>query len=106
MTEAHYGDTAVLALHYQNDVLHPEGVIRVGIDANSPERDRLIATAEALLERARSREMPVVHVRVSYWPDGAAIIRIAPIFRTVAAQGAVQDGTWGAALDSSLSPLD
>lgn len=104
MTEAHYGDTAVLALHYQNDVLHPEGVIRVGIDANSPERDRLIATAEALLERARSREMPIVHVRVAYRPDGADIIRNAPIFRNVAAQGAVQDGTWGAEFYSSLAP--
>ena len=27
-------DAAVLALHYQNDVLHPEGKIRVGLDAD------------------------------------------------------------------------
>ena len=31
-------DTAVLALHYQNDVLHPEGKIRVGLDADSGAR--------------------------------------------------------------------
>lgn len=104
MTEARYGDTALVALHYQNDVLHPEGVIRVGIDANSPERDRLLATAEALLGRARSREMPIVHVRVAYRPDGADIIRNAPIFRNVAASGAVQDGTWGAEFYSALAP--
>lgn len=104
MTKARYGDTALVALHYQNDVLHPKGVIRVGIDANSPERERLIGNAEALLTRARARAMPIVHVRVAYRPDGADIIRNAPIFRNVAANRAVRDGTWGSEFYTSLAP--
>ena len=105
MTLPLFGDTALVALHYQNDVLHPEGKIRVGLAADSPERSRLVASAEALLARARARRMPLVHVRVAYRPDGADIICNAPIFRNVAASGAVQDGTWGAEFYASLAPL-
>ncbi|HUH87414.1 MAG TPA: isochorismatase family cysteine hydrolase [Pusillimonas sp.] len=97
--------TALLALHYQNDVLHSKGKIRVGIAADSPERGRLIAAGEALLGFARARSMPVVHVRVAYRPDGADIITNAPIFRNVAKIGAVQEGSWGAQFYDSLAPV-
>ncbi|WP_397473442.1 cysteine hydrolase family protein [Pusillimonas sp.] len=105
MTQPPFGDTALVALHYQNDVLHPEGKIRVGLAADSPQRSRLVNAAQALLDRARARRMPIVHVRVAYRPDGADIIFNAPIFRNVAAIGAVQDGSWGAEFYTSLAPI-
>lgn len=98
------GRTALLALHYQNDILHPDGKIRVGISADSPERGRLIAAAESLLARARACAMPIVHVRVAYREDGADIITNAPIFRNVAKIGAAQEGSWGAQFYDSLAP--
>lgn len=104
MTPPPFGDTALLALHYQNDVLHAEGKIRVGLGADSPQRDRLVAAAEALIARGRARAMPIIHVRVAYREDGADIIVNAPIFRNVAAIGAVQEGSWGAQFYSSLAP--
>lgn len=105
MTLPLFGDTALVALHYQNDVLHPQGKIRVGLAADSPTRTRLIDAAQALLIRARARGMPVVHVRVAYRADGADIILNAPIFRNVAAIGAVQDGSWGAEFYTGLAPI-
>ena len=36
--------TAVLALHYQNEVLHPEGRIRVGMARDAADRDAVIVT--------------------------------------------------------------
>lgn len=98
------GDTALIALHYQNDVLHQDGKIRVGIAADSPERSRLLAAAEALLGRARKLGMPIVHVRVAYREDGADIITNAPIFRNVARIGAAVDGSWGAEFYAALAP--
>jgi len=98
------GHTALLALHYQNDILHPDGKIRVGISADSPERGRLIAAAESLLGRARASAMPIVHVRVAYRQDGADIITNAPIFRNVAKIGAAQEGSWGSEFYTSLAP--
>jgi nicotinamidase-related amidase len=96
--------TVVLALHYQNDVLHPDGKIRVGLDADSPDRSRVIAHAAELLAGARERGWPIVHVRVAFRPDGADIIQNCAIFRAVAASGATREGTWGSEFYSELAP--
>lgn len=95
----------LLALHYQNEVLHPDGRIRVGIDAESPVRAAVIAAAEQLLAAARAHAIPVVHVRVAFRPDYADLRTNAPIFRNVVALGAVREGSWGAAFYETLAPL-
>jgi len=96
--------TALLALHYQNDVLHAGGKIRVGLAGDSPRRGQLIASAQALLAGARANGWPIVHVRVAFRPDGADIVQNAPIFRAVAASGAVREGSWGADFLDALRP--
>ena len=89
--------TAVLALHYQNDVVHPEG--RLGAAAGNPE---LVANAGRLLARARAAGVPVVSVRIAFSPGG--VRENAPIF--AAAAGAVVEGTWGAEFLDGLGPAD
>ncbi|UUZ65030.1 cysteine hydrolase [Polaromonas sp. P1-6] len=96
--------TAVLALHYQNDVLHPQGKIRVGLSVDSPQRASVIAAAQALLQNARVRAIPIVHVRIAFRPDYADLLTSAPIFRSVASLGAVCEGSWGAEFYETLSP--
>ncbi|MDB5819709.1 MAG: cysteine hydrolase [Rhizobacter sp.] len=96
--------TVVLALHYQNDVLHPDGKIRVGIGADSPDRARVIEAATALLAGARERGWPILHVRVAFRPDGADIIQNCAIFKAVHASGATREGTWGAEFYTPLAP--
>jgi nicotinamidase-related amidase len=96
----------VLALHYQNDVLHPEGRIRVGLgEHDSDLRTTVIAAAQALLQAARQNAVPIVHVRVAYRPDYADLLTNAPIFKSVARLGAVAEGSWGASFYESLEPL-
>ena len=96
----------LIALHYQNDVLHAEGRIRVGLGDNDRARLDLIDGAARLLDGARQRGWPIIHVRVAYRPDYADLIQNAPILRNVAAIGAVQEGSWGAAFHERLSPLN
>jgi nicotinamidase-related amidase len=96
----------LLALHYQNDVLHPEGRIRVGLDDDDCARRELLDAAALLLGGARQRGWPIIHVRVAYRPDYADLIQNAPILRNVAAIGALQEGSWGAAFHERLSPLN
>lgn len=91
--------TAVLAVHYQNDVVHPEG--RIGAGAR---RAGLIDTASRLLEGARDRGWPVVSVRIVLPEDGG--VRNSPQFRAAAESGAVREGTWGAAFHDALGPKD
>lgn len=97
---------AVLALHYQNDVLHEDGKIRVGLAAGSTRRAGVIAAAGAMLAAARDRGVPVLHVRVAYRLDHADLLANAPIFRNVAASGAVIEGSWGADFYPGLEPLE
>ncbi|MEZ2624534.1 cysteine hydrolase family protein [Paenalcaligenes hominis] len=97
--------TVLLALHYQNEVLHEEGKIRVGIEANSPDRQRVITAAASLLSQARQTHVPIVHVRVAYRPDYADLICNAPILEAVKQMGAMQDGSWGAQFYTGLEPL-
>lgn len=98
-------DAAVLALHYQNDVLHPEGRIRVGLDADGKARRRLLEGASALLTGARAAGLPIVHVRIAFRPDYADLLANCDIFRNVAAIGAVAEGQWGSAFYEGLQPL-
>lgn len=98
-------DAAVLALHYQNDVLHPDGKIRVGLDADGQARQRLLDNAAALLAGARAQALPIVHVRIAFRPDYADLLPNCQIFRNVAAIGAVPEGQWGSAFYEGLEPL-
>ncbi|MFD4841092.1 cysteine hydrolase family protein [Achromobacter sp. NPDC058515] len=98
-------DAAVLALHYQNDVLHPDGKIRVGLDADGGARQRLLDHAAALLEGARAHGLPIVHVRIAFRPDYADLLPNCAIFRNVATIGAVAEGQWGSAFYDGLQPL-
>jgi len=91
--------TAVVAVHYQNDVVHPDG--RIGAGAHRP---GLIAAAARLLDGARARGWPVVSVRIVLPQDGG--IRSSPQFRAAAESGAVREGTWGAAFHDDLAPHD
>lgn len=96
----------LLALHYQNEVLHPDGRIRVGLDSASPVRAAVIGAAEQLLAKARVHAIPIVHVRVAFRPDYADLRTNAPIFRSVVALGAVREGSWGAAFYDTLAPRE
>ncbi|RMT63054.1 hypothetical protein ALP29_04492 [Pseudomonas syringae pv. avii] len=97
--------TAVLALHYQNEVLHPKGRIRVGLAENDPMRDQVIEAARQLLAGAREKGLPILHVRIAFRPDYADCPRNTPIFRKTVELGAVRNGEWGAEFMASLAPL-
>lgn len=95
--------TALLALHYQNEVLHPDGLIRVGI-ADDEVRTAVIEHASQLLTEARRRDWLIVHVRIAFRPDYADLPRNIPIFLRTETLGAVKDGEWGAEFYASLAP--
>lgn len=94
---------AVLALHYQNDVLHPEGRIRLGL-AHDGQRKSLLEAAADLLDGARRRHWPIVHVRVAFRDDYADCPRNMPIMRRAAEINAVRDGHWGSEFMAALEP--
>ena len=97
---------ALLAMHYQNDVLHPDGKVRVGVAAADPKRTQLIDAAARLIASARAHGVPVISVRIAFAPGYADCLTNCALFRNVAASGAVQEGHWGAAFFEALAPQD
>lgn len=97
--------TAIIALHYQNEVLHPDGKIRVGINDEAVRED-VIAGAGRMLELARKRQWPLIHVRIAFRSDYADCPRNTPIFRKTMELGAVKEGEWGAEFLTQLQPLE
>jgi len=95
----------LLALHYQNEVVHPRGKIRVGLAETSPARDALVAAARRLLDGARAHGVPVVSVRIAFRGDHAEVAQNAEIWRRVAADKAMAEGSWGAEFHDGLGPL-
>lgn len=96
---------ALLAMHYQNDVLHADGKVRVGVAADDPARPRLIASAGRLIAGARAAGVPVIFVRIAFAPGYVDCLANCTLFRRVAQSGAVQEGSWGAEFYDELAPL-
>lgn len=95
----------VLALHYQNDVLHPSGRIRLGLAEHDARRAALLDAANCMLCGARERAWPIIHVRIAFREDYADCLRSIPIFQRTAQLEAVRDGHWGAEFMSGLQPM-
>lgn len=96
--------TAALALHYQNDVLHPEGKIALGIAKAPGKRDALIKGASTYLAAMRKAGIPIIHVAIRFAEDGSDIIQNNDMFRGVFASEAMREGSWGAAFFDVLAP--
>jgi biuret amidohydrolase len=95
----------LLALHYQNEVLHPEGRIRLGVAADSPERLAVIDAAKNLLAGARAHDVKVISVRIAFAPDYANVTANAEIWRRVVAGKLMAEGSWGTGFHDGLAPL-
>ncbi|MGV1794533.1 cysteine hydrolase family protein [Rhizobium sp. A37_96] len=97
--------TVLVVLHYQNDVLHPDGRIRLGFGEGGTNREKVLMAAERLLGGARAASIPVVHVRTARPPTSKSFFENAPIFRNVVANGAVIEGEWGSEFFKGLGPV-
>jgi nicotinamidase-related amidase len=96
--------TALIAMHYQNDILHPEGKIRLGFADGAAHRDAVLDAAARLLAGARAQSVPIVHVRTARPPQPGTYLENAPIFRNVVRIGACIEAEWGSEFFEGLGP--
>jgi nicotinamidase-related amidase len=101
---AQQAKSVVLALHYQNEVLHPDGKIRVGVAEGDAGRANLIRAARTLLDGARANHVPVISVRIAFRPDFKDLTANGPIWENVLKMRACEDGSWGARFFDELAP--
>ncbi|GIW07373.1 MAG: hypothetical protein KatS3mg060_2178 [Dehalococcoidia bacterium] len=95
---------AFLALHLQNDIVHPAGAFGAERAAIRPTLDALLDATARALNAARARGLLVVHGAVAYRPGYPDLNRRAPLFAAIAARGALVEGSWGAAFHERTAP--
>jgi nicotinamidase-related amidase len=106
MTSINSGRTALLAMDFMNDMVHPDGKFAdQGWPAEIEQRGTIGNTARALAA-AREAGLCVIHVRVAWRPGHPDANRDAPLFAGVAQADALVEGTWGADFHPELQPAD
>ena len=96
---------ALVALHFQNDICHPEGAVPFAIDRNSGDAQRFLDASSAMIARARKAGWLIVHVHIAFQPDYSDLPRNCRLFRAVEALGALKRGSWGAEPMEQFEPL-
>jgi nicotinamidase-related amidase len=87
---------ALIALHFQNDICHPDGVIPFAVDRSSGDAQRFLDLSRATIASARNGGWLIAHVHIAFQPDYSDLPRNCPLFRAVEPLGALKRGSWGA----------
>src|SRR5262245_40986567 len=86
---------ALIALHFQNDICHPDGVVPFAVDRGSGDAARFLETSRVTLRKARDADWLVVHVHIAFASDYSDLPRNCRLFRAVEPLGALRRGSWG-----------
>jgi nicotinamidase-related amidase len=95
--------TAVLACHWENDVVGADGAFAPFFRAEV-ERRGVIDVAKRVLDAARSAGVQVVYTRVAFQAGHADLVTNVPLLGVVAQQGSLLDGTPGTEIIDELKP--
>lgn len=96
-------DCAVLAIHWQNDVVSPAGALGSTFSASAAERG-IVARTAALFDTARAKGASVIYVNVEHDLGYPALVCNNAVFNTVAKSNLFLRGTRGAAIIGALAP--
>ncbi len=95
---------ALIALHFQNDICHPDGLIPFAIDRSAATPGPFLDRPRTLISSARQAGWLVAHVHIAFQPDYSDLPRNAKLFRAAEELGALRLGTWGAAPMQGFEP--
>jgi biuret amidohydrolase len=99
------GRTALLLLHWQNEIVKPEGVLSVPLSGILSARGT-VEHMQAVLHASRNRGIFVVYVNVGHRPGYPEIAgNAAPLAASLVNTQAFIRGTWGAEVIEELKPL-
>jgi nicotinamidase-related amidase len=95
-------NTAILAIHWQVDVIEPQGAM--GIFHEAVKRLGVVENTAAVIAAGRKVGMPIVYVNVCYQPGYPELVRNNGLFNTVPKMGCLVRGTPGAMVVARLAP--
>jgi nicotinamidase-related amidase len=95
---------ALIALHFQNDICHPDGRIPFSLDRSDPAAAAFFSASRAALANARENGWTIIHVHIAFAEDYSDLPRNCRLFEAVERLGAVKRGSWGAAPLAGFEP--
>src|SRR5713101_4314545 len=95
---------ALVALHFQNDICHPEGRIPFSLNRDTREAAAFLAASRGALAHARSHGWTLAHVHIGFAEDYSDLPRNCRLFNAVEKLGAVKRGSWGVAPFAGFEP--
>src|SRR6516165_8318149 len=95
---------ALLALHFQNDICHPDGRIPFSLARNTQDASRFLDASRRALATARRAGWTIAHVHIAFAPDYSDLMRNCRLFLKTETLGALTGGSWGAAPYAGFEP--
>jgi biuret amidohydrolase len=97
---------ALLALHFQNDICHPDGCIPFSLDRYSKDAANFLDASRRVLAAARNAGWTIGHVHIAFAADYSDLMRNCRLFLKTETLGALKHGSWGAAALAGFEPED
>ena len=96
---------ALLCLDYENDIIHPDGKVAGKGYCAFAERHGVLARVRGLQSRFRELGLPVIHVRVGFWPGYHEQPQASPLLGKAHESKAFDLTGWGGAFLDELAPI-
>jgi biuret amidohydrolase len=97
---------ALLALHFQNDICHPDGRIPFSLDRKTKNAVNFLEASQRALVGARQAGWTITHVHIAFAADYSDLMRNCRLFLKTETLGALKRGSWGAAALAGFEPAD
>ena len=96
---------ALLALHFQNDICHPDGLIPFSLDRRTSAASNFLSAGKRALDEARRAGWTIAHIHIAFAPDYSDLLRNCRLFLKTEMLGALKRGSWGAAAFAGFAPM-
>ena len=98
--------TALLAMDFENDIIHPEGAFKDFGFAQMVAENNVIDKTSQLLTAARGAGISVIYVSVKFRPSYPERPANSGLWQGLHGATALVEGTWGARIHDQLTPQD
>ncbi|MGC1359520.1 MAG: isochorismatase family cysteine hydrolase [Xanthobacteraceae bacterium] len=96
---------ALIALHFQNDICDPRGLIPFSLQRGTGAAKRFLEASRGALEAARRAGWTIVHMHIVFAADHSDLPRNCRLFAKTHELGALKQGSWGAGAYQGFEPL-
>src|SRR5271170_1476410 len=96
---------ALIALHFQNDICHPQGCILFSLNRETDDAARFLEASRDALNAARRAGWTIAHMHIVFAQDYSDLLRNCRLFLKTETLGALKRGSWGAAAHEGFEPI-